>query len=150
MSETDRLVDQIRRAFEGDAWHGPSVQELLKEIPAERAAAHPLPGRHSIWELVLHMTAWKDVVIRRLAGDPIDKLPPEQDWPAIGDRSPQAWAKAKEQLQQTHRRLIEAASLLSDAQITGLVPGKPYTAYYLLHGIVQHDLYHAGQIALLR
>ena len=69
MREVDRIADQLKRAYAGPAWHGPSLSELLKEVDAQRAAAHPLPGTHSIWELVLHIAAWDTAVSRRLARD---------------------------------------------------------------------------------
>src|SRR5438445_748955 len=68
MSETARLADQIRRAFEGDAWHGDSIKELLTGVTAETAAAKPIKDAHSIWELALHIAAWDDAVLRRIGG----------------------------------------------------------------------------------
>ena len=66
MSEVKRINDQLRRAFDGEAWHGPSVLELLKDVSAVQAAAHPIEGAHSIWELALHIAAWENVARKRI------------------------------------------------------------------------------------
>ena len=87
MSEILRILDQLDRAFEGDAWHGSSVRKLLEEVPAKLAAAKPVPGGHSIWEIVRHMATWQNVVRRRLGGETIGDLPPELDWPSVPDKS---------------------------------------------------------------
>ena len=104
MNEMDRILDQLKRAFEGDAWHGPSMRDALDGVDAPMAAMRPLAKAHSVWEIVLHITTWEAVVASRLRGKPLE-VTPELDWPSF---------------------------------------------YVLLHGIVQHDLYHAGQIALLK
>jgi uncharacterized damage-inducible protein DinB len=68
MTEPFRLADQIRRAFEGNAWHGDSVVELLAGVDAKTAAARPIKNAHSIWEILLHIAAWDDVIVRRIGG----------------------------------------------------------------------------------
>ena len=68
MSETARLADQIRRAFDGEAWHGDSVVEILQGVNAAMAAAHPIKNAHSIWELLLHIAAWDGAVLKRTGG----------------------------------------------------------------------------------
>ena len=89
MSEIKRIHDQLRRAFEGTAWHGPSLKEILADISSDKAAANPIPGLHSIWEIVLHITAWDGIVKRRLGGEIVEPSD-QEDWPAIQDRSDQA------------------------------------------------------------
>lgn len=148
--EVARIADQMRRAYDGEAWHGPALRELLQGISASQAAAHPLPGRHSIWELVGHIAAWKRVVVRRLAGETVNELSPAENFPQPPDPTEAAWEKMKSSLEDAQRRLLAAVEGLSEERLLGPVPGKDYTAYYLLHGVVQHDLYHGGQIALLR
>jgi uncharacterized damage-inducible protein DinB len=150
MSEVRRIADQLRRTFEGDAWHGPSVRELLADVTARRAAAKPIAQAHSIWEIALHMATWDEVVRRRLAGEITGDLPAEVDWPMLRETSEDAWRKSVQDLEQSHRALCEAVARLDDARLAESVPGKPDSVYIELHGIVQHDLYHAGQIALLK
>jgi uncharacterized damage-inducible protein DinB len=150
MSEVQRIEDQLRRAFEGNAWHGPSVRELLVDVAAKRAAARPITGAHSIWEIALHVATWDEVVRRRLAGEAIGDLPVDLDWPMVRDTSEDAWRKTVHDLEQSHRALCQAIARLDDARLAENVPGKGHSVYIELHGIIQHDLYHAGQIALLK
>jgi uncharacterized damage-inducible protein DinB len=152
MSETARLADQIRRAFEGDAWHGDSIKELLAGVTAAVAAARPIKDAHTIWELVLHIAAWDGAVSRRIGGAAV-KLTDKQNFPPVKDTSPAAWSRALSHLEQTHNQLIEAVAAFPDSRLNDQVPGKTedyYDFYYMFSGIVQHELYHAGQIALLK
>jgi uncharacterized damage-inducible protein DinB len=149
MSEIARIEDQLKRAFEGEAWHGPSIRELLTNVTAEMAATKPLTGAHSIWEIVHHVTAWQEGVRRRLEGHVVE-LSPEEDWPPVGDTSLAAWGHSLEALNHGHERLRSALARLSDSQLEDGVPGKDYSVYFMLHGIIQHTLYHAGQIAILK
>ncbi|MBZ5553341.1 MAG: DinB family protein [Acidobacteriia bacterium] len=150
MTETSRIDDQLRRAFEGDAWHGPALKEILSEVTAQKAAIKPIRGLHSIWEIVLHLSAWMQVVRRRLEGEVVADLPPEEDWPAVRDTGKQAWTKCLEDLEGSYQGLRQKISQLEDARLEETVAGKGYTVYVMLHGAVQHNLYHAGQIALLK
>ena len=152
MSETARLADQIRRAFEGDAWHGDSIKELLTGVTAETAAAKPIKDAHSIWELARHIAAWDDAVLRRIGGAAVE-LTRQQDFPPVKDTSPAAWRRALSYLDQTHSQLIKAVAAFPDSRLNDQAPGKTedyYDFYYMFSGIVQHELYHAGQIALLK
>jgi uncharacterized damage-inducible protein DinB len=148
-SEVHRIEDQLSRAFEGGAWHGPSLLEVLRNVTAGKAAAKPIPGAHSIWEIVLHVAAWEDVVRRRLSGEPVD-LSDEEDWPPVGDTGDAAWSASLERLRTGHHALRRVVARLSDARLKEPVPGADYSCYFLAHGVIQHDLYHAGQIALLK
>lgn len=148
-SEVSRIQDQLRRAIEGDAWHGPAVLELLQEVPVDLAPAKPLDQAHSIWEIVLHMTAEQNTVVRRLKRE-VPELSQQQDWPEVTDFGERAWSNAVRALEQSFDRLDQTIGALSDAQLNHAVPGKKYNIYFMLHGIIQHNLYHAGQIALLK
>ena len=152
MSETARLADQIRRAFDGDAWHGDSVLELLANVDAATAAARPINNAHSIWELVLHIAAWDDAVRRRTGGTAVT-LADEQNFPPVKDASEGAWRKAVEHVKHVHNELVKAVAAFPDSRLQEQVPGKSedyYNFYYMFSGIVQHELYYAGQIALLK
>lgn len=153
MSEVDRIRDQFRRAFDGDAWHGPSVMVLLNGVTAEQAAARPIPGAHTIWELTQHIRAWEGACLRRLNGDPA-QLPDSEDWSGVNDHSEAAWAKTKQMLVDTHNKLLEALASIDDSRLDQPImnhPEIPFSSTYVtLHGGVQHDLYHAGQIAILK
>lgn len=149
-TECHRIADQLRRAFEGSAWHGPAIRELVSGMTAEQAIARPLAVAHSIWELMLHIEAWELVAIDAIQGVPMPELPPEQDWPAIADHSAGAWSSLLESIFSTNEELVRAIENFGDARLHEIVPGRKYDFYQLLHGMTQHALYHAGQIALLR
>ena len=150
ITEAPRIVDQLQRSFEGDAWHGPSISEILADVSAEHAAAHSLPEAHSIWEIVRHMTAWQRTVRERLEGRPVRELPDEEDWPGADATSPAAWTDAVRDLRAEYEQLLEVARQLSDRDLDSRPNGERSTAYEMLHGVVQHNLYHAGQIAVLK
>jgi uncharacterized damage-inducible protein DinB len=152
MSECARLADQIRRAFEGDAWHGDSVLEILADVKAAVAADRPIKSAHSIWELVLHIAAWDDAVLRRIGGAVVN-LSDRENFPPVADTSEKAWRGTVERAKHTHAALVKAVAEFPDSRLGQQVQGKSasyYTFFYMFAGIVQHELYHAGQIALLK
>jgi uncharacterized damage-inducible protein DinB len=152
MSQTALLADQIRRAFEGEAWHGDAVLKILKGVSAAQAAARPIKNAHSIWEIVGHIAAWDGAVLKRTGGKAA-KVSGKDNFPAVKDAREAAWREAIEHLTEVHRKLVEAVSRFPDARLREQVPGKRasyYNYYYMFSGIVQHELYHAGQIAILK
>jgi len=148
-SELERLEAQLKQSFEGPAWHGPSVMEVLEDITPEQAAAHPLAGAHSIWELVLHLAATYRLVLRRLERNDAP-LTPAEDWPAVPAPTASNWREAIDSLQQLNRRLRSSVLGFSAESLDQPLASEPYTAYTQFIGVTQHDLYHGGQIALLR
>jgi uncharacterized damage-inducible protein DinB len=151
-TETDRIADQLRRAFYGDAWHGDSLFEILEGVTAAKASARPVKNAHSLWELVLHISAWDGAVRRRMAGVALE-LSGDDNFPPVTDVSEAAWRKALAHLRRVHDELIEAVEKFPEVRLAEQVPGKRgahYNFYYMLHGLAQHELYHAGQIALLK
>jgi uncharacterized damage-inducible protein DinB len=152
-NEVERIRDQFRRAFDGEAWHGPSVLSLLSGVTAEQAAAHPIPGAHSIWELVLHIAAWETACRRRLEGERA-QLSDEEDWQQVTDTSEAAWERTRKELVDSHNLLLESLASLDESKLDQPIINDPTTTYssvyVTLHGGVQHDLYHAGQIAMLK
>lgn len=150
MNETHRINSQLKRAYQGEAWHGPSLRELLDDVTAEQAAARPIPGAHSIWELVNHIIAWEQISKRRLEGDPMKNPTDEVNFPPVNDPSESAWQATLEQLAASNQSLRDAVKLFDDSRLDDLVPEASYSHYFMLHGVIQHDLYHAGQIALLK
>lgn len=151
MTEIERILDQLRRAYEGEAWHGPSVREVLAGVTATQAHARPLANAHSIWELVQHIAVWESVGRRRLEGDraQIDISSPE-DWPPADDTSEVAWEQAKAALDRGHQALVEAIKRVPESRLDEPIFEGMSTVYVTLHGVIQHDLYHAGQIAMLK
>ncbi len=151
MTEIERILDQLKRAFEGNAWHGPSVREVLAGVTAEQAVARPLPGGHTIWELTHHIAVWEGAGRRRLEGDraQIDISSPE-DWPPANDASEEAWEKSKAALDRGHQALVEAVARVPESRLDEPILEGLSSVYVTLHGVIQHDLYHAGQIAILK
>jgi uncharacterized damage-inducible protein DinB len=149
MSETARIADQLKRAFAGDAWHGPALMEILADVEAPAAAARPISLAHTIWELTLHITAWDGAILRRLAGQAASPSDAE-NFPKIRDTSESAWRAALANLQRQHQELLQVISDMPGHRLREQVPGKDYDFYFLLHGTVQHALYHAGQIVMLK
>ena len=152
VSESARIADQLRRAFYGEAWHGDSLFEILRGVNAAQAEARPIKNAHSIWELVLHIAAWDGAVRRRMTGVAV-ALSGAENFPPVTDTSDAAWQKTLAQVRRTHDELIEAVSNFGDARLAEQVPGKEgahYNFCYMLDGLAQHELYHAGQIALLK
>jgi uncharacterized damage-inducible protein DinB len=148
-SEAVRIADQLRRAFDGSAWHGPALLELLEDIDHATAAAKPVRKVHSIWELVLHIRVWDDAALRRLSGK---KWQPTglANFPLVSAPTDTAWKKALARTKRTHDALVKTVAALPESRLSDRVPGKQYDFYHMLHGIAQHELYHAGQIAILK
>lgn len=146
--DVEILADQIRRAFWGESWHGPSVREVLAGVSAEDAAAHPIAGAHSIWEIVLHMTGGYILVLRRVRGEGA-QLSPEEEWPPVPEPSSEAWRKSQHTLDQLNQQLQSAVRAFPTERLSQEL-GSEYTAYTQFCGAPQHDLYHAGQIVMLK
>jgi uncharacterized damage-inducible protein DinB len=143
------IIDQLRRGFEGEAWHGPALFEILGDVDAAKASGRPVADAHSIWELVLHVAAWERAVLRRVRGE-ATTLEGEENFPSVLDSSESAWKKAVDELRQRHRELLDQISSMPDSRLSETVPGKDYDVHFMLHGAVQHAIYHAGQIAILK
>lgn len=149
MPDKTLIIDQLRRAFEGDAWHGPAVLEILTSVDAATAASHPIPKAHSIWELMLHIEAWEQAAMRRFEGDAVE-LEGDYNFPPTVDVSDSAWRLAVTKFRNTHDQLLNTISALEDSRLAEQVPGRDYDSEFMLHGMAQHALYHAGQMAILK
>ena len=149
-NESERIADQLQRAVEGNAWHGPSLKESLAGVTAELAVARPIPGAHTIWELVTHIAGWEGVVARRLNGEAVGE-PAEGDFPAMpAQPSEEAWTGLLSQVYDAHDRLVLQVAGLTEADLRRRIDEKPYPAWFMTHGAVAHVLYHVGQIVLLK
>ena len=155
-TEVHRIIDELDREHGGDAWHGTPLRQILAGIDCIQARERPFAAAHTIWELVLHITAWKNEVRRRIGGAPAG-LPSEGDWPAPAEATPEAWRQAVDALENAHRALVAAIAKMPEALLSAPTndpregqTGQGVSHYVLLHGIVQHDVYHAGQIAILK
>jgi uncharacterized damage-inducible protein DinB len=148
MSEAKRIADQARKMFEGGAWHGPSVLEVLSNVDVETVAAHPIPDAHSIWELVLHLIATQDAILHRIRGEQ-KGLKTEDYWLPVPDVTEANWHETIERLKQQEVTLREAIGSFPDERLDSVLVEGGSSAYNNFHGHIQHNAYHAGQIALL-
>lgn len=149
-AESDRLADQLERSFRGGAWHGPALEETLAGVDAATAARRLVPDAHTIWEIALHAGAWMDVARHRVAGEPADELSPELDWAAPTELSESGWRATLARLEEAHSSLHAAVIELDDDRLGDPVAGSDPTVRGLLLGVLQHNVYHAGQIAILK
>jgi uncharacterized damage-inducible protein DinB len=145
-TEVSRIADQLHRAYRGAAWHGPSLKAILTDVTEDRAATRPASGAHSIWEIVLHITAWLRIGRERLTAPEARTVSDEEDWPEPG----RSWTETLAALETEERALEEAILHFPEERLQERAPAaEPQTFYVLLHGVVQHTLYHAGQIMVL-
>jgi len=147
MSEIARIVEQLKQAHEGEAWHGPSVGEALEGVTAAAAVRRPISSGHNIWEIVHHVRVTNDAVRTHVTGD---AAPEETDWPSLADTSDPAWRSAVDKLKKAQHALRQAVSTLPAARLHETIPGKSHSYWYELLGVLHHDLYHAGQISMLK
>ncbi|MEZ6194511.1 MAG: DinB family protein [Planctomycetota bacterium] len=148
MLDLDVIADQIDRAYRGGSWHGPSVCDVLADVSAEDAEAHPIPGAHSIHEIVLHLIGGYRLVLGRIRGEPV-RYSPEGAWPPVSETGEAAWRADRDTLDGLNRELVCAVRAFPVARLAkGL--GSEFPAYIQFCGAPQHDLYHAGQIAILK
>jgi uncharacterized damage-inducible protein DinB len=147
MTDIGRIVEQLKQVHEGEAWHGPSVDEALHGVSASDAAKRPIGAAHSIWEIVHHIRVCDEVVRTHVTGETAGQ---EEDWPALRDTSEAAWRADVEKLRAAQRTLRDAVSQLPEARLHETIPGKTQSYWAELLGIMHHDLYHAGQISLLK
>lgn len=148
----DVLLGLLDEAFDRPAWHGPNLRAAVRGVGPEQALWRPGPGRHCIWELVLHVAFWEHAVLRRIGG--ADEAFPRspRNWPALPD-TPTAggWKADLALLYETHARLRDAAAAFPLARLASPLPGaSKRTALREIRGAGAHDLYHAGQMMMLR
>jgi uncharacterized damage-inducible protein DinB len=156
MSRLRDFLEQTRRITNGDPWYGNAILQVLDGVTHQQASTRPIPTAHTIWELVLHMTSWVREVTRRLQhGD--WREPADGDWPSAPDSTAANWRAALARLEEAHRALATTLETLPESRLDAEVGternqalGTGVTFAQMLHGILQHDAYHLGQIGLLK
>lgn len=132
-------------------WHGPVLDEALADVTAVLAMEHLVPDAHSIWELVLHIAAWAEIAHARLQGTPWVEPTIDEDWPPVPARGgAAAWNSAKTRATKAYEALADAVAPMSAESLRERVTGQQYTRATMLHGVIEHGVYHIGQIMLLR
>src|SRR3954468_19301728 len=151
MTELKFIAEQLHKSFEGDAWHGPRVRDVLDGVSAEQAAAKPIADAHSIWELALHIAVWVEHSRHAIDGRPLPlQLDTPEDWPRVSGTDTAAWKQTYEHVFEAGNAMAKAIEKFPLERLTDTVPGRSYDFRQLFHGIVDHCIYHAGQIALLK
>ncbi|HZP22475.1 MAG TPA: DinB family protein [Terriglobales bacterium] len=149
MSQIDRMLTHYDQVMHGSAWHGDPVWQILEHISAEAAAARPLPHTHTIWEIVMHMTFWEGVVIERLHGRRAGLIE-EKNFPPMPAVSEENWSKTLDEFRASNDVFRHVLRKLDPAKLEELSAAGKRTYYDEVHGIIEHHVYHAGQIALLK
>jgi uncharacterized damage-inducible protein DinB len=150
MTRAAKLAKHIHRTVKGPMWHGPALAQALDGVTHDQAAGHPIAGAHSIWEIVLHVSAWAEIARARIKGERLADPAPDEDWPPVAATGAEEWQRALERLSESHRALSAAVRELSDDTLEAQVGELEYTTSILLRGVVEHGTYHGGQIALLK
>jgi len=148
-AEAAELAREVESLAHGETWHGPALDELLDGVSAEAAAARPIGGGHTIWEVVLHVTAWTDVFRRRLEGTAVEE-PEAGDFPTPPPPTASAWDEAKRALFEAHAKLGARVAGLSEADLGAPIPGRPFDGRFQVRSAIRHTVYHSGQIGLLK
>jgi uncharacterized damage-inducible protein DinB len=150
--EIELLLQILESSFDKKSWHGPNLRGSVRGLSAEQAAWRPSAGRHNVWEHVVHAAYWKYVVRRRLLGEKKGSFPLKgSNWFARPvTLAEDAWREDVALLEQTHQGLRAAIAGLSPEDLRHTPPGSKVSKRALLTGIAAHDVYHAGQIQLLK
>lgn len=149
MSEVKFLRDQIETTFKGDSWHGPNLVNTLKDIDHKQALKRPIQDRHTIWELTDHTSFWMEEVWKSVKNHTPMKPDMENNWPVMG-ATEEEWQQSVRRLEAAVNMVLDSLAAWRDDQLYEKVPGEEYTYKQMLHGVVHHNLYHAGQINLLK
>ena len=157
MTRKDELLDTLRRSFDGNAWHGPALQDALADVTADEASWRPAPDVHSIWEIALHVAGWAEEVASRLQGN-TPKEPSSGDWSEVVEPgNADGWADVVQRVFSARDSAIAAALTLEEADLdimsgTSIDPplGTGFSRAGLIEGLAQHNAYHTGQISLLK
>ena len=149
MSATETILKHYDRVLNADAWHGDPIWQILDDISARTAAARAVPGGHTIWEIVAHMTFWEGVVTKRLHGERAG-LVDELNFPAMPAVTEENWRKTLDEFRASNGAFREALGQLDPAKLEQLSAAGKRTYYEEAHGIIEHHVYHAGQIALAK
>lgn len=148
-------VDTHGATLEGGAWHGPSLMEALKGVDVGKAVARPIEGRHTIWEIVNHCAYWMESVDKALHGEVMESIPKTEDWVGMGETA-EDWTRDLERLDQVYGKLQSTIAGFDAGNLDGKVGTQfgenffEFTNRKMLHGVADHNIYHAGQVSILK
>ncbi len=145
MNKPQRIADSYRAATVKGAWYGPSLAEILAEISPELATTPPVPGAHSVAELLQHLLLWNERTRNTSDSHPMPRWEPKKEWAEL----PIPWNELVTRWNQSRDLLEEKIRNFTIEDLAKQVPGRNYPYETLLHGTVQHAIYHSGQIAMV-
>jgi len=150
--QLDELLFLIEQSYNKKAWHGTNLRGSIRGLLAREAAWRPGTGRHNIWEIMVHCAYWKYVVRRRILGEKRGSFPLKgSNWfQRSADLSEQAWREDIKLIESCHRSLLDAVSQLRPGELSRTPAGSKVSNLAIIVGIASHDVYHAGQIQLLK
>jgi hypothetical protein len=148
MNEVEFLVDQLKTTTSGDSWHGPCLVKTLDGIDLHDAGTRYLESRHTIWELTNHITYWLEEVYKSVK-DVTDLNHEGNDWPEMGTTA-EEWARSSNRLEESVNMLADELASWTNEGIARTVPGSNFTFKQMVHGLIHHNLYHAGQINIMK
>src|SRR6476660_8383136 len=147
MKEQEQLIKLFTDLFYCSSWIDVNIVNTLDEISAKEAATKPFPYFNSIWEIVNHMINWRETVLKRIQGENIES-PEDNYFSSIRDRSEEAWQKTRERFRESQQQWLAEIKKMRRKELDLKHDFSPHSNYELLHGILQHDAYHLGQIRL--
>lgn len=148
MKENKRLKKLLKDHFNGDPWIDVQILDSLKGITA-KAAARNINGLNSIWQIIHHMTCWRETLLQRVQGKKIPS-PADNYFVPLDDTSSKAWTAAVKRLKASQKALLDYLSAGETGEMDEIPASGNYTRYELLQGVLQHDAYHLGQIVLIK
>ncbi|MFN2437993.1 MAG: DinB family protein [Chitinophagaceae bacterium] len=149
--EMQFIITHLKDAYEGDPWFGRSVKAILAEIN-DQTAFEKFNGQHSIVELIWHMITWREFTISRLQSSPDKDMQyfEEKDWQNLDHENKSLWHQGLNRLQETQNGLMGLLEKQEEGLLEKTVDERKYNFRKLLHGLIQHDIYHLGQIAYIK
>jgi uncharacterized damage-inducible protein DinB len=149
--EIKRIHKNISAIYNGQPWYGDNVLSFLSGLSAEKAALKPEKLNHSIAEIVCHMTAWHYFVIEKIKGNAVyEVLDTELNWQKLMKLNEAEWKNIQDDLLKSQIELLQQIEQMPESMMSSTVDGRKYNFRLMLHGIAQHDIYHAGQISIIR
>ena len=149
-NQLDKIADNLDTVFRGDAWHGPSVMEFLNSMPLDVVDVQKNFSKHTICQIVFHLTAWRKFVFEKLNENiHYDLVDEEQNYGSVTEISKENWPNLVSNLKLSQEKLLEKLATFDDTLLSRLVPGQDYDFYKLLTGLIQHDTYHLGMVWVL-
>ena len=148
MKETERISKLFGQLYNGDPWIDVHVLAALKKVSGQQAATKVLPNCNSIWEITNHLIGWRENILQRIQGK-TEKSPADNYFRPISDNSEEAWMATLNRLDRSQRDWIDLLDRLDPENLDTSYPPGTFSSYELVHGIIQHDAYHLGQIVLL-